>query len=106
LNCCSVFFYQISKQSKGLCTTKVVRISKPNGKNPYLTIFQELFILTGTTYAEGAFCTKSSILFERSFGTPVLLRVPSGKITAERLYFDIQPNPNVWLVWDLSINKN
>jgi hypothetical protein len=22
------------------------------------------------------------------------------------LYFDIQPNPNVWLVWDLSINKN
>ncbi len=60
------------------------------GKNPYLTIFQELFILIGTTQADGAYLHNIfKPLCAKSLGLPVLLRVPSGKITADRLFFSI-----------------
>jgi hypothetical protein len=63
---------------------KVRRFPKPNGKNPYLT-FSKNFVLIGTTYADGVSYT---IFFKpvcaNAFGFPVLLLVPSGKITAER----------------------
>jgi hypothetical protein len=52
-------------------------------ENPYLTIFQELFILIGTTYADGVLTYFLNRLC-KCFWLPVLLLVPSGKITAER----------------------
>jgi hypothetical protein len=52
-------------------------------ENPYLTIFQELFILIGTTYADGVLLHNKPVC-ANAFGFPVLLLVPSGKITAER----------------------
>jgi hypothetical protein len=53
-------------------------------ENPYLTIFQELFILIGTTYADGVLLIIFKPFLQNAFGFPVLLLVPSGKITAER----------------------
>jgi hypothetical protein len=60
-------------------------------ENPYLTIFQELFILIGTTYADGCLTQYFKPVCANAFGFPVLLLVPSGKITAER--FLCTPNP-------------
>jgi hypothetical protein len=48
-------------------------------------IFQELFILIGTTYADGVLLHNIfKPVCANAFGFPVLLLVPSGKITAER----------------------
>ena len=41
-----------------LCTVKIRRFPKPSGNKPYLTIFQELFMLKGTTCADGALLHK------------------------------------------------
>jgi hypothetical protein len=46
-------------------------------ENPYLTIFQELFILIGTTYADVHNIFKP--VCANAFGFPVLLLVPSEK---------------------------
>jgi hypothetical protein len=57
--------------------------------NPYLTIFQELFILTGTTYAEGAFFAQNLQSCLRKLWVRLFYFVFLRKITAERLYFSI-----------------
>jgi hypothetical protein len=48
-------------------------------ENPYLTIFQELFILIGTTYADGVSYNIFKPVCANAFGFPVLLLVPSEK---------------------------
>jgi hypothetical protein len=48
-------------------------------ENPYLTIFQELFILIGTTYADGVLLQYFKPVCANAFGFPVLLLVPSEK---------------------------
>jgi hypothetical protein len=49
-------------------------------ENPYLTIFQELFILIGTTYADGVLLHNIfKPVCANAFGFPVLLLVPSEK---------------------------
>src|SRR5690606_24464266 len=63
---------------------------KDSGKLPFLTIFHELLIVTGTIRAEGAnFISIFKPLSRNGFKRPFRLLVPSGKITAERLCFSI-----------------
>src|SRR5690606_6957814 len=58
------------------------------GNIPQRCNFQELLIVTGTTYPSGIFLNRvCSPLLRKGFGTPVLLRVPSGKITPLLLNF-------------------
>ena len=65
---------------------------------PNLTIFHELLIEIGITKAEGAYLHKIfNPLCENSFGFPSLLRVPSGKITADLLFISMYFNSLVFL---------
>ena len=68
----------------GLWTFMIMLCPIPKGKLPYSNNFQELLMVIGTTKACGIFlsmiCKPVSANF---FGFPSLLRVPSGKITAE-----------------------
>src|SRR5690606_14033868 len=79
----------------GLCTVNFKCAPNPIGNFPYLSNFQELLMLKGTTKAFGMVANKvSKPLVLKGFGAPVLLRVPSGKITALQLFSAILvPNP-------------
>lgn len=58
----------------------------PMGNAPHRVIFHVLLIVTGTTYAEGEYLHRIFSPFSANgLGVPVLLLVPSGNITAERL---------------------
>src|SRR5690554_5114246 len=57
-----------------------------NGNDPHLVIFHELLIVTGKTNADGEYLQRIFNPFSaKGLGLAVLLRVPSGKITTERL---------------------
>ena len=69
----------ISFTAIGSCTvnSRVLPILK--GKEPHRVIFQALLIVTGTTKADGAYLQRIFNPFSaKDFGTPVMLRVPSG----------------------------
>ena len=69
---------------------KLILIPRPKGKKPNLKNFHELFIVIGTTYAEGAYLQRIfNPLLANSLGFPFLVRVPSGKITADRFVYSI-----------------
>lgn len=75
-----------SLTAKGWCTVHFKCTPNPSGKEPFFTSFQELFILTGTTVASGQNLNNIfNPLGENFLGMPVLLLVPSGKITADLL---------------------
>ena len=58
----------------------------PKGNEPHFVICHELFIVTGTTYADGAYLYNIfNPLSANGAGVPVLLLVPSGNITVGRL---------------------
>lgn len=69
----------------GSCTFTVRCTPAFIGKEPYFNNFQELLMVTGTTRASGIFFNNifKPVLL-KTLGAPVLLRVPSGNITAER----------------------
>lgn len=72
----------------GVWTVNLNLFPMPSGKLPYLKIFHELLIVTGTTQASGAFLHNIfNPLDANGFGCPFLVRVPSGKITVDRLLF-------------------
>ena len=71
----------------GVWIVYVRRLPRPRGKIPHLVIFQELLIVKGTTCAEGAYLQRVLRPFSaKGRGVPVLLRVPSGNMTAVRLW--------------------
>src|SRR5687768_941178 len=72
----------------GLCISSLKETPKDRGKLPFFTIFHELLMVMGTIWAEGADFNKifNPVLW-KYFNSPFRLRVPSGKMTAERLCF-------------------